>query len=872
MADKTQLGGFGAGTSAGGHSGTSDLDPFAELTKIMGFDPREPVAPVAAAKPVEKPAPSNVEAAADTFEEVEHDFSVDLEKELMGDLMDDDFSVESEPVAEEIAPVALATPQPVVAVAAEVEQPVQAVEAADFDLDLNEIEDEISLEVEEFLSADSGKDEAAEPVSTLAYATSDDFDLNSAFAGIEAVTEQADVEMDDAFEEDVAPRAVEAAPVSAETTADEDEFDRLFDEAAEDNDNWEPAPFLPGRPVGTAETPAVAEMADVDMDFDADLDAQASNGPAAADLEAEYNALLGNNAQAEPVSTTIEAPLASAAAIVAGAWGVSKAAKADEGKIMTRATPYAPVQQRQPEADDIDAAFDDASHASAVAAGDAGLDDTDFNLEDDLDQHLLEALSEDDLEDTKTSRAAEQASVPAQNDPFAALAAMAEKYQTDDFDSGWRREPTPIAEAPRAPARQPMAAPDIETVDVYDSAVALADDLDIPDVAYEDRAPASFDDLDAEFNNLLSEMSSGEKRMPQAAPMHSPQPAYVEQRQAYQQPAAAPKQAYAAPAAEDDYLDDQPFDEMADAMDDEPFDDRAYDHSYSAEPAKRPRRGLFIAAIVGGLALIGGIGAVAMSFGSSSVGEPALVKADAEPVKVRPENPGGTTVPNQDNTVYDTVSRSGSNEVPTQERLVSSTEEPMELPQPNDEEVDDIASITKSEERVEPSAAGAEANPETVAVAPRKVRTMVVKPDGTLAPREEVAAEPAEAAPVAETQGNESAVAPEGEPEQITTGATKPVAPAEPEQTAAIAPAPVAGGWAVQVSSQPSEDGANRSLKDISRKYASVIGDRGANIVKADVAGKGTFWRVRIPAGSKEEAVNICGDLKSAGGSCFVTK
>ena len=150
---------------------------------------------------------------------------------------------------------------------------------------------------------------------------------------------------------------------------------------------------------------------------------------------------------------------------------------------------------------------------------------------------------------------------------------------------------------------------------------------------------------------------------------------------------------------------------------------------------------------------------------------------------------------------------------------------------------------------------------------------MVVKSDGTLVPREEPAPEVTGSTtpiPAPEAIANDPA------PEQITTGATTPDAPAAAEEVAALQPetpaAPPAGSWSVQVSSQPSEEGANKSMKDLARKYAGVIGDRGAHIVKAEVDGKGTMWRVRIPAGSRDEAIGLCGDLKAAGGSCFVTK
>ena len=43
-------------------------------------------------------------------------------------------------------------------------------------------------------------------------------------------------------------------------------------------------------------------------------------------------------------------------------------------------------------------------------------------------------------------------------------------------------------------------------------------------------------------------------------------------------------------------------------------------------------------------------------------------------------------------------------------------------------------------------------------------------------------------------------------------------------------------------------------------------------VQRADIEGKGVFFRVRMQAESKEEAVRLCERLKSAGGSCFVTR
>src|SRR5690606_13352889 len=121
---------------------------------------------------------------------------------------------------------------------------------------------------------------------------------------------------------------------------------------------------------------------------------------------------------------------------------------------------------------------------------------------------------------------------------------------------------------------------------------------------------------------------------------------------------------------------------------------------------------------------------------------------------------------------------------------------------------------------------------EIVAVAPRKVRTMVVKPDGTLVPRED----DVEIAPSNEQTDTIAAGADEAPlsaeadaPSQDRTGSTPetaPIAPLRPvdqpvdvvgevkadQQVAAATPAAAAGGgWAMQIASQPSEAAAQSS-------------------------------------------------------------
>jgi hypothetical protein len=803
MADKKQ---FDDNAPPAGQT-PSDLDPFAELTRIMGFDPRTPAetkakpdasvadlaetlarADEAAAMQASQSAHADIarhiEAAHQPAEELADDFGIDLERELLGDMLADGeptYAVEAAPLADAVA----TAPQPEIT-----DAEFEAAFADDADALTQDVTEESR---EEELSADVDA-------------------LNAAFAEIELET-AAPAELEQAVAAELANVRVDADAASEMDDLNFDDLDLGDIEAAIGREMEQSLSAT------AAKKPAVVETAEEE------------------DLTAALDNFFGDDFDDEPAE---EVP----AAFEAGKKGPEGLADVDMD--FDAGLDWS----------ELDARKQAASERTVAAAAPAVAQPTDED--DDLIAALEAATAE--------VKPGEYGVAPAASneDPFSALAKMAERYQTQNPQDVWRQ---PVrASQPRA------AAPEVETTEMFDQAFSMADDLELPEVAYEEPVKAT-NDLDLEFDRLLNEMSRGD--VPPARPV-APMAAAPTQRYEPREPVAARPE----PRQTDDYGFDSVFaqgeveDHQAHDLgnfefDEEEDEDQQPQAPYRAHDSRGGGRGMMIAMIVGGIAILGGVGALAMSWSGGSGGEPALVKADAGPVKVRPENPGGTSVPNQDSTVYDTVSRSGATEQPSQERLVSATEEPVEIPQPNDEEADEIAAMAKGEDRVEPGQADEVAAAEDpIAVAPRKVRTMVVKPDGSLVPAEEptATAAPAQAEPTVE----DIAAAPEGEPEQITTGATTPTPEPATEAVAAAAPAP--GGWAVQIASQPSEDGANKSMKTMGQRYASAIGDRGMHIVKAEVAGKGTYWRVRVAAASRDDAVNVCSDLKSAGGSCFVTK
>ncbi len=376
----------------------------------------------------------------------------------------------------------------------------------------------------------------------------------------------------------------------------------------------------------------------------------------------------------------------------------------------------------------------------------------------------------------------------------------------------------------------------------------------------------------------------------------------------------------------------------------------------------RPVRNLATAAAVIAVLGLGAYGVYGWVRHGSPIsnfsGEPRVITADANPVKVAPENPGGTVVPNQDKAVYDRVAGDGT-AAPKQKELVSSNEQPVDVVQktlipesvsPDDDSGDQVTSTPVGETqdpRLLPNQDGGNANVaanddgQVPAVSPRKVRTMIVKPDGSLVARDEPAVDTTTTAAAKPAANNQVASAdlrpattntpptsantppaaaqptadgdaasaestpirvvkttplPTARPEPAKATATAAAAPApaavaprqtqpkpQPQQVASASPAPTrqaapaaatvgAGGYGVQIASLPSEADAQKSQANLKVKFASVIGNHPLEIRKADIAGKGTYYRVRVVAGSKDEAAAICERYRTAGGTCLISK
>ncbi|MBL4756148.1 MAG: SPOR domain-containing protein [Rhizobiales bacterium] len=367
----------------------------------------------------------------------------------------------------------------------------------------------------------------------------------------------------------------------------------------------------------------------------------------------------------------------------------------------------------------------------------------------------------------------------------------------------------------------------------------------------------------------------------------------------------------------------------------------------SAADAPRSRRGgVFAVGLLIGLFLIGGAMYFAFQPPSdpSSSGDVPFLRASQQPVKEIPENPGGEQIANQDRLVFNGEQSGADNNA---ERLVS-REEPVGQVQRTEPKDDSrpasIGTTTQTAGQLPqavtpPSAVTNVAAPvratvpppsATAAPQPRRVRTVVVLPDGTVvtnptaAPTAPAPVAPVAVAPVAVANAPVSTIPlPQSRPAQVASansGTTRVLAPtqsgvqtvptaptrvaaapanapvnlspaptvattvptAPTHQTVAVgpspapAPAPViasaSGEYVVQIAARRSEEQALGAFEQVKSQYASAIGNYRPLIQRADLGDRGVYYRLRVgPMSSQAEAAQVCNNLKAAGmGDCLV--
>lgn len=309
-------------------------------------------------------------------------------------------------------------------------------------------------------------------------------------------------------------------------------------------------------------------------------------------------------------------------------------------------------------------------------------------------------------------------------------------------------------------------------------------------------------------------------------------------------------------------------------------------HLLADEPAppRRSRRSLVMVGALMGVAVVGVSGALMMrSNANRAAGEPVVVQAERTPLKVQPQNPGGVVIPDQNRQIYQPGSGDG------QIRVVNREEQPV-----------DVRSAVTNAGAAPSAAPAAGPNASALIGEPRRVRTVAVRPDGTMAERPApsgaqaaqqpptTAAIPASATPApprrpqAETRTTAAPPAPATRPSSTggnapdsTTGSTSPRSEPRPAARVAAQPpaeAPAAaprGNFVVQFSSSPNEAEAKAKVGQIRQRYAGALNGQSPFVRRAEVNGNATY-RVRVGPMSREDASTLCSRVKESGGACIV--
>jgi hypothetical protein len=310
----------------------------------------------------------------------------------------------------------------------------------------------------------------------------------------------------------------------------------------------------------------------------------------------------------------------------------------------------------------------------------------------------------------------------------------------------------------------------------------------------------------------------------------------------------------------------------------------------SLEDEERSRRPIYLMAaiIVAGISIIGA--SFVIKGGMTTPTEVATIKPASGPAKIQPEAAAGGEVPVQDASIIDRTPQSSA------VALVNNAEQPMDLSQAPEKTARVIAlNGTKPQYNALPGTAGAPV-PQSDArsdsdlsiaglIEPKKVKTVSVRPDGTLLPNPRpvpAQGSPASAAHVAAPAVKAAApkttarVAMTPKPANETDAPaqkSKPVqmADAQAEATQAQSGATAAGGYAVQLAAPESEQEARDIQIRLMKKFGGELSGFHPSIRKA-ASGSKTVYRVRVGNLSKEGATALCQKIQGGGGACFVAK
>lgn len=231
-----------------------------------------------------------------------------------------------------------------------------------------------------------------------------------------------------------------------------------------------------------------------------------------------------------------------------------------------------------------------------------------------------------------------------------------------------------------------------------------------------------------------------------------------------------------------------------------------------------------------------------------------LIKAEDGPSRVKPDEPGGAPEP-QDSGVYERMA-SDQPSAPKAESLLPPPETPVAHPATTAE--------AKSMAAVAPAAG------ETTAPIPAPPAPAAAKPAEQSPPPAMKSVEvpaPSSAKPV-ETAAKPTDMPAEAKPAEEP----KPTEAKATESGSTESKSAASGSYRVQLAALRSQDAADGQWKKLQRTYPDLLSSLSVTVVKVDLTGKGTFFRLQAGALSESAAKELCSQLKKRKAECIVVK
>ena len=296
-----------------------------------------------------------------------------------------------------------------------------------------------------------------------------------------------------------------------------------------------------------------------------------------------------------------------------------------------------------------------------------------------------------------------------------------------------------------------------------------------------------------------------------------------------------------------------------------------YDNDADSRTAKKGAHTRLILTVALVLLAIAALGVAARQIFVPDPGAPMPIASvptitpDQNPIRAKPENPGGMDVPNQDKLIYDRMA-SGANE-PVRETLLPPAEQPAAPPAPQPRPQATIKPAFDAPQPQSTQQAPGQVANQNVPSAPREA----VLPDPV--PPQPVVPPSAQPQPIVPPTSAPQPIVPPPAPQPVVTPPSQPVPPTPVRPEPAKPAASSSGGrWVAQLAALKTESAAQSEWSRISRANADILGGYSSDVLKVDLGAKGIFWRLRAGPMDETRARSVCAELKKRGQGCIVAR